>query len=82
MVVEKTMTDVTSPCTGLASEQKAVVDFLVLARGFRSVGLGFSSFSYYLRQYRVLQGLPYDSSVLIAGHPLFHQAGTVVNATQ
>ena len=80
MVVEKTMTDVTS-CTGLASEQKAVVDFLVLARGFRFVGLGFSSFSYYLRQYRVLQGLPYDSSVLIAGHPLFHQAGTVVNAT-
>ena len=66
---------------GLASEQKAAVDFLVMARSRHFVGLGFSSLSSYMRQYRALQGLPYNTSVLIAGNPIFHQAGVLVDAT-
>lgn len=39
----------------LNSEQKALVDFLVLAKARRFVGFGSSTFSFYLREYRALQ---------------------------
>ena len=41
--------------TGMHSEQKALVDFLVLARGRAFVGMAHSTFSYYLEQLRRLQ---------------------------
>ena len=67
----------------LNSEQKALLDFLVLAKGKAFVGLGSSTFSFYLREYRVLQDLPRSTSVIvdtsvIGTDPLFHSAGTVV----
>ena len=72
-----------APAAGLASEQKALVDFLVLARGARYVGFGSSTFSFYLKEYRVLQGLPRGSSVLvdasiIGTDALFNTAASVV----
>ena len=68
---------------GLASEQKALVDFLVLARGARYVGFGSSTFSFFLREYRTLQGLPRSSSVLvdasiIGTDALFNTAAVIV----
>ncbi|CAL5219417.1 g1245 [Coccomyxa viridis] len=68
---------------GLASEQKALVDFLVLARGARYVGFGSSTFSFFLREHRTLQGLPRSSSVLvdasvIGTDALFQAAATIV----
>lgn len=40
------------PCAGLDSEQTALVDFLVLARGSFFCGFIASTFSYYLQFYR------------------------------
>lgn len=39
----------------LNSEQKALLDFLVLARAQRFAGFGSSTFSFYLREHRALQ---------------------------
>ena len=69
-------------CAGLASEQLALVDFLVLAQGYRFVGFGSSTFSFYLQQFRALQGLSLGSSVLvnasaITTDALFARAGIV-----
>lgn len=67
----------------LNSEQKALLDFLVLARSNRFAGFGSSTFSYYLREYRALHGLDRKTSGLvdasiIGTDPLFRAAGTVV----
>ncbi|KAI7838016.1 hypothetical protein COHA_008197 [Chlorella ohadii] len=67
----------------LNSEQKALLDFLVLARADRFAGFGSSTFSFYLREYRALQGIARKSSGLvdasiIGTDSLFHSAGTVV----
>ena len=67
----------------LNSEQKALLDFMVLSRGRGFVGFGSSTFSFYLREYRVLSGVPRSSSVLvdasvIGTDPLFNSAGTVI----
>ena len=44
------------PCpAALNREQKALLDFLVLARSERFAGFGSSTFSFYLREYRALQ---------------------------
>eukprot|EP00887_Chlorella_sp_A99_P002549 scaffold6.g2549.t1 len=67
----------------LNSEQKALLDFIVLARSKRFVGFGSSTFSFYLREYRALHGISrkraglVDASI-IGTDPLFHSAGTVV----
>lgn len=71
------------PAAELNSEQKALVDFMVLSRGRGFVGFGSSTFSFYLREYRVLSGIPRSSSVLvdasvIGTDPLFNSAGTVI----
>ena len=67
---------------GLASEQKALLDFLVLTKAERFVGFGSSTFSFYLRQHRLLMGFPENSSVLanasvITTDPMFEAAGIV-----
>ena len=67
---------------GLASEQKALLDFLVLTKADRYVGFGSSTFSFYLQQYRLLQGFPETSSVLvnasvITTDSMFEAAGVV-----
>lgn len=67
----------------LNSEQKALLDFLVLAQGSAFVGFGSSTFSFYLREFRSLAGIPRSTSVLvdasvIGTDPLFNSAGTVV----
>lgn len=49
---------------GLSSEQKALVDFVVLTRAKTVVGLGSSTFSYYLREYRALNGFTKADTVL------------------
>lgn len=59
------------------------MDFLVLAGGARYVGFGSSTFSFFLQEYRVLQGLPRSASVLvdasaIGTDALFYTAATVV----
>lgn len=65
------------------SEQKALLDFLVLSNGKYFVGFGSSTFSFYLREYRALQSIPRSSSVLvdasvIGTDSLFNSAGTVI----
>lgn len=44
--------------SGLNSEERAAIDFLVLARCRAFVGFGASTFSLYLPQYRILNGYP------------------------
>ena len=66
----------------LNSEQKALLDFIVLARSSLFVGFGSSTFSFYLREHRALHGLSRSTSALvdasvIGTDPLFHSAGTV-----
>lgn len=67
----------------LHSEQKALVDLLVLAKARSFVGFEPSTFSFFLSQYRVLQGLEPSSSVLVEGkiigtNTLFEAAAVVV----
>ena len=67
----------------LHSEQKALVDLLVLANAHSFVGFEPSTFSFFLSQYRVLQGMDPSSSVLVEGkiigtNPLFEAAAVVV----
>ena len=50
---------------GLNSEQLALLDFLVLARAHTFVGFGPSTFSTYLREHRMLHGVPPDRSALV-----------------
>ena len=54
-----------------------------MLRGANFVGFGSSTFSFYLRELRALQGIPKARSVLvdasiIGTDPLFHSAGTLV----
>ena len=70
------------PHAALSSEQKALLDFLVLANGDAFVGFGTSTFSFYLREYRALQGMPRSTSVLVDASivgtdPLFYSAGVL-----
>ena len=50
--------------TALPAPQ-ALVDFLVLARARAFVGFGSSTFSYYLREHRALEGVPRNTTVLV-----------------
>lgn len=50
---------------GLNPEQEALVDFLVLSNSNNFVGLGSSTFSVYLREYRVLLGHPRLADVFV-----------------
>ena len=47
------------------SEQLALLDFLILARAEKFVGFGPSTFSFYLREHRMLHGAPPQQSVLV-----------------
>lgn len=47
------------------SEQTALIDFLVLAKGQRFVGFGSSTFSFYLQQYRQLNGVAMATNRLV-----------------
>ena len=84
MKSRQALSDLSISCfAALNSEQKALLDFLVLSRGRGFVGFGSSTFSFYLREYRVLNGVPRSSSVLvdasvIGTDPLFNSAGTVI----
>lgn len=54
----------------------------MLAKGHSFVGFGASTFSYYLREYRLISGLPTARSVLvdasaIGTDTLFAQAGKI-----
>lgn len=40
---------------GLHSEQRGLIDFLVLSHSTRFVGFGPSTYSFFLREYRTLQ---------------------------
>jgi hypothetical protein len=40
---------------GLHSEQRGLIDFLVLAHSSRFVGFGPSTYSFFLREYRTMQ---------------------------
>ena len=51
---------------GLHSEQRALVDFLVLTAGRRFVGFEESTFSLFVREWRYLHGRPRSSSALVA----------------
>ncbi len=50
---------------GLNSEQLALLDFLILARAEKFVGFGPSTFSFYLREHRLLHGILPSKSVLV-----------------
>ena len=68
--------------TGLNSEQKALLDFIVLSGGDSFVGFGSSTFSFYLQEYRTLRGVHKAKSVLvdssmIGTDGLFSEAGRI-----
>lgn len=51
---------------GLETEQQALVDFLVMARSWRLVGIAFSTFGLYLREYRAFKlGIPHATAALV-----------------
>ena len=50
---------------GLNPEQLALLDFLVLTEADRAVGFGSSTFSFYLREYRLLRGVPSERTRLL-----------------
>ena len=53
------------PAAELTSEQLALLDFLILARADKFVGFAPSTFSFYLREHRMLNGFPASQSTLI-----------------
>ena len=57
-------------CTGLNAEQNALVDFLVLVKSNLFVGFSPSTFSYFIREYRTLMGIPRSSSYLLKVHSI------------
>ena len=66
----------------LNSEQKALLDFIVLAKSRLFVGFGSSTFSFYVREYRSLMGMSRTTSALvdasiIGTDALVASAGTV-----
>mmetsp|Transcript_9294 Transcript_9294/g.27924 ORF Transcript_9294/g.27924 Transcript_9294/m.27924 type:complete len:628 (+) Transcript_9294:75-1958(+) len=66
----------------LHSEQKGLIDFLVLAQSGSFVGFGPSTYSFFLSEYRTLQGMATARSVLVDGSkigtdPLFQSAGVL-----
>ena len=74
----------TAELDALHTEQKALVDLLVLAKADRFVGFEPSTFSFFLSQYRALQGRQPSSSVLVEGkvittNPLFEAAAVLVD---
>ena len=50
---------------GLNSEQLALLDFLILARAEKYVGFAPSTFSFYLREHRMLHGGAPSQSILV-----------------
>ncbi len=67
---------------GLNSEQKALLDFVVLSGGDNFVGFGSSTFSFYLQELRLLRGITKAKSVLvdssvIGTDGLFAEAGRI-----
>lgn len=54
----------------LNSEQKALLDFIVLARAKKFVGFGSSTFSFFLREFRALHVSPAPESSPARGSPL------------
>jgi len=66
----------------LKSEQMALVDFLVLSKAEKFVGFDASSFSYFLREYRALEGRAKNTTRFANSQArgtvkLFKEAGTV-----
>ena len=69
--------------TGLHSEQVALLDFIACAGGDRFVGFGASTFSFFMREYRLLHGRPRSTSALvdasaITTDPLFYSAALMM----
>ena len=69
----------------LHSEQKALVDLLVLTKAQAFVGFEPSTFSFYTSQYRMLLGFKPESSVLVEGavmstNPLFEAAAVIAKS--
>lgn len=69
----------------LHSEQKALIDLLVLIKADAFVGFEPSTFSFYVSQYRILLGSKPESSVLVEGaiittNPLFEVAAVVAKS--
>jgi len=52
---------------GLQSEQRAVVDFLILAQCQAFVGFGPSTFSVFLREFKQVTGLPSVPAFFVSG---------------
>lgn len=52
---------------GLNSEQRALLDFLVLQRAEKVVGFAKSSFSFKLGEYRALVGHPRNTTLMVPG---------------
>lgn len=55
-------------CTGLHTEQLALIDLLVLIRAARLVGYNLSTFSYAMRDLRALRGLGAPDTCLLIPH--------------
>ena len=50
----------------LHTEQKGLVDLLVILKAHKFVGVGTSTFSWFVREYRKIMGIPRDDSHLVS----------------
>lgn len=56
---------------GLHSEQLALIDFIVLSRAERLLGDSRSTFSMFLREYRLLRGMPRETFFAVSPQDVY-----------
>lgn len=86
-VVHKEMYLDAKELAALSKEQSGLIDFLVLRRSKYMVGISVSTFSFFLRELRLLDGHAQEDTVMceayiIGTDELFHTAAVVATETR
>jgi hypothetical protein len=86
-IVHKEMFLTPKELSDLSKEQSGLVDFLVLRKSKYMVGISVSTFSFYLRELRLLDGHAQEDTVLydayiIGTEQLFHTSALVATETR
>lgn len=86
-VVHKEMYLDSKELSKLSKEQSGLIDFLVLRRSTHMVGISVSTFSFYLRELRLLDGHAQEDTVMfnayvIGTDQMFHRSAVVATETR
>ena len=86
-VVHKEMYLDAKEISSLSKEQSGLVDFLVLRQSLHMVGISVSTFSFYLRELRLLDGHAQEDTVMfdayvIGTEQMFHTSAVVATDTR